>query len=178
MKSLRVWSAYASLWLPVAVLYAVLIAQFRGVPPGAAVVSGISYVIPPALLGVGLWLLSRWLTWPTARPARFFAIHALLAGLFSALWLLINVAWIAWRAGGWRVALDISRDFAGWQMLSGLWAYGLVVLGVYAIRIATRLREQEAIAARADALRMRAELAALRGQLNPHFLFNTLHTVT
>jgi LytS/YehU family sensor histidine kinase len=54
----------------------------------------------------------------------------------------------------------------------------LIAAGSYVIRITSRLREQEARAARADALRMRAELAALRGQLNPHFLFNTLHTLT
>src|SRR4029078_5856777 len=64
------------------------------------------------------------------------------------------------------------------QAIDGLFFYGLIAAASYVIRIATRLREQEARVARAETLRMRAELAVLRGQLNPHFLFNTLHTLT
>jgi sensor histidine kinase YesM len=56
--------------------------------------------------------------------------------------------------------------------------YAVIAGGCYVIRIMGQLREQEALAARAEALRVRAELSALRGQLNPHFLFNTLHTLT
>lgn len=40
-----------------------------------------------------------------------------------------------------------------------------------------RARETELRAARAEALHTRAELTALRSKLNPHFLFNTLHTL-
>jgi LytS/YehU family sensor histidine kinase len=36
---------------------------------------------------------------------------------------------------------------------------------------------EEERSARARALQAEAELTALRAQLNPHFLFNTLHTL-
>src|SRR5947209_11891125 len=54
----------------------------------------------------------------------------------------------------------------------------MIVFGSYAIRMVGRVRVEEARVARAESLRVGAELAALRGQLNPHFLFNTLHTLT
>jgi LytS/YehU family sensor histidine kinase len=53
-----------------------------------------------------------------------------------------------------------------------------VIVGVaHALTAARRVREREAAAARADAARARAELSALRARLDPHFLFNTLHSV-
>jgi LytS/YehU family sensor histidine kinase len=45
---------------------------------------------------------------------------------------------------------------------------------VAGVSYATRATER---AARAESLAVRSQLAALRSQLNPHFLFNALHTV-
>jgi sensor histidine kinase YesM len=74
-------------------------------------------------------------------------------------------------------AVAIVKTFAGWQLMSGYWTYGITACIAYAIRVTWSLREKEAARARAEAARASAELSALRGQLNPHFLFNTLHTV-
>jgi LytS/YehU family sensor histidine kinase len=52
----------------------------------------------------------------------------------------------------------------------GVWLYVMVAGVAYASQAAQR-------AARAEALAARSQLAALRAQLNPHFLFNALHTV-
>lgn len=52
----------------------------------------------------------------------------------------------------------------------GVWFYAMVAGVSYASAAAER-------AARAEALAARSQLAALRSQLNPHFVFNALHTV-
>src|SRR5262249_31162477 len=70
------------------------------------------------------------------------------------------------------------REAFGWQLLYGMALYGLVVGISYAVQAARRLRDEERRAARAEALRVDAQLRALRAQLNPHFLFNTLHSIT
>jgi LytS/YehU family sensor histidine kinase len=96
--------------------------------------------------------------------------------MYSAAWLFLVFGSIA-MGTGWTRALAITRTFAGWQLLTGFWSYGITAGIAYAIRIARSLREKEAARARDEAARVTAELSALRGQLNPHFLFNTLHTV-
>jgi LytS/YehU family sensor histidine kinase len=64
-----------------------------------------------------------------------------------------------------------------WELLNSALVYGALVGIAYARRNAERVREQSARAARAEVLRASAELAALRSQLNPHFILNTLHTL-
>src|SRR5205814_4358557 len=47
----------------------------------------------------------------------------------------------------------------------------------HAVQIRNRLHEKETFAARAEALASAARLDALRARLDPHFLFNALHTL-
>ena len=170
-------------WMPFAGLYASLddddenIARPRR---GSSVGRASTYVAPMALFGVGIW----WFTGVARRGRRASAVAIRRRAPRRGGGVRRSRGWrskssiIAWRpasSGAWAAA----QAFAGFQVLDGL------------IRVRRRsppartrfasrggCAKQEARAARADALRMRAELAALRGQLNPHFLFNTLHTLT
>jgi LytS/YehU family sensor histidine kinase len=70
------------------------------------------------------------------------------------------------------------------QFFLGLMAYLTIVSAVYVRQVNEQLQieerrtaELEMRAARAEAARSQAELLALRSQLNPHFLFNTLHSL-
>jgi signal transduction histidine kinase len=172
----RNWLLYASAWVPVAAAYAQLIGRERGVSGWPAIESGLDYAFIPALLGVAVWWATGRVRWPARNPLIFFALHVVFATIYSAAWLLLVFASIATGAG-WSGALAIIRTFAGWQVVTGFWTYGITAGIAYAIRITKSLREKEAARARAEAARVTAELSALRGQLNPHFLFNTLHTV-
>jgi signal transduction histidine kinase len=130
---------------------------------------GLSYVLPVALLGTVVWWFVGKLKWPPESRAVFVTVHAAAALAFAGTWTVCEVAAIA-IGTGIPLAIQIAKTFVGFQFIEGVYIYGLLAAGSHAFRIASKLRDEEA-------LRMRAELAALRGQLNPHFLFNTLHTL-
>jgi signal transduction histidine kinase len=174
----RAWALYAAVWLPCLVFYAAGIAA-SGARPGQAVRGAVASVLPWALLGLLVLRAAHALPWPEEGRARVFLLHAALAAGFIALstagWFLLVMAdrrWIT-RAGGtpfnWRVI--------PWQALTGSLVYFALASAAYARRYAARVREQEGRTARAEVLRATAELAALRSQVNPHFILNTLHTL-
>ena len=70
-----------------------------------------------------------------------------------------------------RDAMAFLTGDAVWQFAYGFVIYGAIAVGAHAARAEARLKERELVAAR-------AELQALRARLNPHFLFNTLHSLT
>ena len=65
----------------------------------------------------------------------------------------------------------------GRQMLMGIWFYAVFAGISHAVQTRNRLHEKETLAARAEALAASARLDAIRVRLNPHFLFNALHTL-
>jgi LytS/YehU family sensor histidine kinase len=167
MGKARAWFLYALAWVPIAVLYAAALSQ--EVSPGRAVQGAIVSVTVAAILGVGVWRVSGMVPWRIDRVGRFLALHLLLAVAFVGLWIAAIYARLAIQ-GGWDLARHVAIEEGGWTVVVGFWIYGLLVGGSHAIRAERR-------AARAQAERARAELGALRARLQPHFLFNTLHTI-
>jgi two-component system, LytTR family, sensor kinase len=173
----RAWALYFALWIPVGAIYANLITSGKPASLASVINIGLDYALIPALLGVAVWWMTGKLTWPTKTPIAFFLLQFVFAVIYSSMWLALIVGSIAIFTGITQ-SLVIARTFASWQFLSGFWLYGITAGLAYAIRVTRTLREREAATARAEAARATAELSALRGQLNPHFLFNTLHTLT
>ena len=60
----------------------------------------------------------------------------------------------------------------------GFVMYWLMLLASHAIHFQSRLRAQELRASRLEAQLAQAQLSALKMQLHPHFLFNTLHSIS
>jgi hypothetical protein len=169
---------YALAWLPFLALFvAALVAN--GAPIGMAVRNAIANFVPEAVLGLLLLRLPRLLPWSGARSARFALV--LLAG-FAAFVAAATAGWLAlyrldaWVfAEPWRLASAIRA--LPWRLVIDALLYAALVGLAYAWENAAASRALAARVARADALRARAELEALRSQLNPHFILNTFHAL-
>jgi signal transduction histidine kinase len=75
------------------------------------------------------------------------------------------------------VTVEMFASFALYQLSTNLLAYGAVVGIVYATDFYRRYRERELLASQLGAQLAQAQFQALRMQLNPHFLFNTMNTI-
>lgn len=169
--------AAAAIWIVYASIYA-LTFGLSGSSIAMAIRGALANAIPDGLLALATLRTSR--TIDPGGPAepsllRRYALRGALlitlAGAAKALLLWIDVVVVMGEP------YQVGPGVTAWQFfLSGL-IYVTIAAVSHAWLIARRLREEEAHAVRADALRARAEIAALRAQLNPHFLFNTLHSV-
>ncbi|HYR12001.1 MAG TPA: histidine kinase, partial [Longimicrobium sp.] len=133
-----------------------------------------------AVLGLGALAATERMRWSARRPLTFFVAQTVLALAYTAAWWAAIAAVFTARqslARGEWTPTYLHGYALPWQMFSGVMVYAAIAGISYALQAARRLREQEARAARAEALRARAELQALRAQLDPHFLFNTLHSL-
>lgn len=163
-----VWLQLIIGWLPVWALYTLLIVTAH---PGnslhSAAFAGLLAITLAALLGVLVQRLAARMPWPHPIGLRFVALHAVGAVLYAVAWIgLIAAIGPALHPGG----LAVVRYAPAGYFVLGVWFYIMVAGVSYASEAAER-------AAKAEALAARSQLAALRAQLNPHFVFNALHTV-
>ena len=141
-----------------------------------------------AILTPFVFLFAKRFPIANERPARSIALHVLF-GLFIA-----TLQLAAYVVADWVLLADPSRPFAYWRQFRGLVLTGfhinlliyLMLVGFYeAFDYYRRYREREhraaqleIEAAKLETQLTRAQLDALRMQMHPHFLFNTLNSVS
>jgi hypothetical protein len=134
-----------------------------------------------------MWGIISWVLWKLFRPfiqnAGVFQIVTIILPVSLVACLIEDMIWVAiFRAYPmshaampyWgRVAWNFKADLA--ESLSLFWGafFFFRAMGYY-----QQLREKETVAAQLEAQLANAKIAALRMQLNPHFLFNTMNSIS
>lgn len=131
---------------------------------------------PAVLLLLLVWPYTGWMERRGFSQARTITNHVGMAIAFSGIWH-VCVFLTTWLFFGEEAALRARKNWFIWQSMWGMMIYASVAGGFSALRAIERARTQAAAAAQAETLLARTELAALRNKLNPHFLFNTLHSL-
>jgi len=125
-----------------------------------------------------LWLAKRFpvdqRNWYRAAPLHAAACVLIVAVQKSAYVLLVPPYSTQWRVhdlSSWLRSVMVSLDY-------GVLLYGIVLLIHYAVEYYARYQEGRIRASQLEARLAQAQLQALKMQLHPHFLFNTLHSIS
>jgi hypothetical protein len=162
-----VWLQLLIGWLPVWGLFTALVVTAHQTSWHLAALLAIRTIVAAALLGLAVQRLTERFPWPHPVRPHFVAAHCVFAAVYAIALLVLNsIIESVWRG---RMVISVGPSLTAFLIL-GVWLY-VMIAGVSYTALATGR------AARAEANAARAQLAALRSQLNPHFLFNALHTV-
>jgi two-component sensor histidine kinase len=128
-----------------------------------------------------LWFCS-WLRLEAGRRARWFIGHLAGSLIFStvivALTALFQTGERSVQTGEILTFRYLFGKLLGTYIISNLLKYWMIVLGHLGWQYYRRYRERERAAATLATELVQARLQALRMQINPHFLFNTLNTIS
>jgi len=174
----RIWLAYGGGCLLAWLLYVLAGAEFqRGLwQLGVAVYQATLSLWPPMLLGLGVFPWVRALQGLEMGTPGQLVLHAFAALMFGALWQLCEFG-SAWLLFGLEHASAVLVQTLLWRAIWGVFVYAAIATGFTAMLQTHRARTAALATAQAESALARAELAAISGKLNPHFLFNTLNSL-
>ena len=171
---------YMAVWFPVAAMLAGMLVLSAGSPWMEALVLAVPLSIVYAFLCLAAWYPCRALPLQGTSAVKALVTHVSTAVVSAFFWSVVAMALarVLGRGGLFLGAEERVRGQLPLLIAAGILLYLLAVAAHYLVVAFEASREADERAFRAEIGAREAELRALRAQVDPHFLFNSLNSIS
>ena len=166
---------YGIFWFVAATVMILVATLVNDMPFDRAMMEILSFVVLYAFIGTAIWYVIKYSTLEDTSILRIILAHLIAATIIVFLWIYIGVVIIKIfhpDADQWLENAMFNRAVAGYVMYVGF------VIFFYAVNYYYAFKEKVKNETHLKALVKEAELHALKSQINPHFLFNSLNSIS
>ncbi|MCK3686323.1 histidine kinase [Maribellus sp. YY47] len=171
----RLSIGYGLFWIIASTILVLIATLINGVAPGTAILEIFTFLILYAIIGTAIWYVIKFSTLENNSILRVILAHLIAASIIVFIWMYIGVVLVkAFHpdARQWLGLTGFDRTIAGYVLYLGF------VVFFYAVNYYYAFKEKSKNETHLKALVKEAELHALKSQINPHFLFNSLNSIS
>ncbi len=167
--------SYGAFWLVTSILLLLKLVFFNHISFWFAFADTFTTFILYAFIGSAIWYVIKYSTLENNSVVRILLAHLIAASIIVSIWLYTGVALLKISrpaTDGWIQKTVSSRLIVGYGM------YVIYVIFFYAVNYYFAFKEKSKNETKLKELVKEAELHALKSQINPHFLFNSLNSIS
>lgn len=166
---------YALFWAIIGMANLALLVLWYNVPLTYALLdTATTYVLYP-LMGSSIWYSIRYNSLEVVTTGRLVLFHFIAASILCGIWVSLTYAIFKPFMGNGNEYLTNSLPF---KVFGGYVMYAVFLIFFYAVNYYQSLKENIKKEAEYKTLLREAELQVLKSQINPHFLFNSLNSIS
>jgi two-component system, LytTR family, sensor kinase len=169
---------YIILWMSLCAIHFSLLYYGYGLQARFAFADSLVFNLLFALIGSGLWFMVRYSDLQTKKFGELAIYHLSGAAITIFTWMMLGYLILNSIFSGDLLYHSFLKDTLSIRIVAGIMFYALLVTGYYLIINYRELREKSQREAQLTNLLKEAELNMLRSQIRPHFLFNSLNSIS
>jgi two-component system, LytTR family, sensor kinase len=172
------FAAYAGIWFMVICFHILLLTVSERVSVGFALADGIISNLIFGAIGLGLWFPIFFSRSENEKILSSFINHLFACLITVGVWILLTYFLLTSLFGSAQANLEFLRKSLPWRAGIGILYYGVIILVYYLIIFYRSFREKLVKESQLMTLVKESELNSLKSQINPHFLFNSLNSIS
>jgi len=166
---------YGLFWVVAAAGNVLVLVMGSGVEVLDAVVQVSAFLLSFAIIGSAIWYVIKFSTLEDNNFWRIISAHTIAASIIILIWMYFGMVIMKLFHPG---SLEQDKNQFVNLIFTGYFLYTIYVVFFYALNYYNGFKEKLRNEGKLKALVKEAELHALKSQINPHFLFNSLNSIS
>ena len=169
---------YVLLWIAMSVIHFSVLMSFYNISWLPAIGDSLVFNFIYAIIGIGLWFAVPYLDLSKHQWYGLLSQHFTGLVLVSMVWVFGSTYLLGQLFSGNQSYIRFLDNSQTIRFITGIFYYAVLVSIFYMINTYQQLQERHAREAQLYAQLKEAELSLLRSQIRPHFLFNSLNSIS